>query len=1098
MGATCGEPRSWQPSVSQVESRTARNFPSMRFISTKLVAEIEGWLDDPFGGVDTILVNAPPGYGKSTLLAQWAASTRFPVLWYHLDASDSDPATLIYGLIHVLRTYAPRRPWATRNLLQHAQGGALTTSELRRAAEVFSKDIGAHIAKPLVLVLTGVDHLEPQGEARALLEHLLARPRDQLQLILEYRDLEALKFSTPLVQGRIRSIGLDALQCTREELAELLAARGLPHDAAYLDDLQSLCDGWVAGVTLATGLSLPEVRAARTTDEFNHKAVFDYATREVLRDFPDTLRDFAVSASVLDDMTAPLCHNLLGIDDAREQLVALTRATGMVSRFGGRPDESVFRFQPLLREVLRQRLSETRGADGVAGLRVRAAWLLEQVGDEHSDEQAAHLYALAGAANELIALIERKRPLLLRSGRGATLTRWIDLLGPEQRREHPDLVVLQAELHRGAGRTPQAEAALEQACARLVDIGEENSATMARALLVRADLRYIRGRYADARSDCDRAIALLPADADDLQVRAHFLLVACVNMLEGPDRAEAFLSGIEARCRVLGDHSALARLFYVRAMLRHAGGAYLDAEKSLTAAIYFAGEAGDKVRLAVSRLYRGTIRQHLGQAAEAREDLHAALALSDEIGHRQVQAYVYIALADLDVLSGHAAAALEQVAEAKALGGELGDQHLHALIAVTSSRIWALTNDADLAVSVLQSTLDDLESTPEAQDWAMLQTALGFALYTAGQLDEAIWVLDRVIPAARERRVLADCAQAYLILAAVRLAQDAPQGAVEVLSTAFDLAEQIDGTAVSLLDARHLPALWPLLAAMTHPIANKLLAAVTPVTVEVAASSEAVETDPAPIRIQLLGECNVYIGEQPVKHWQRTLAKDLLLYLLSSERPVRRSEIHEALWPKKSEKAADDEFRKVRFALKEVLGRQCLVENNGYWSLDIACWVDVREFQRLTNDGTAHAKRGDDEKAIRALREALSLWHGAYLDDQWSDWAVARREIVQLRYTKALDLLAALLIEKRCYDEVEELSLRLLAESELNEIAHRRLMICYAERGNFTRAHEQWLRCRTVLRRQLRIEPSAETFALREIIRARATQKSAELARSRA
>ena len=49
--------------------------------------------------------------------------------------------------------------------------------------------------------------------------------------------------------------------------------------------------------------------------------------------------------------------------------------------------------------------------------------------------------------------------------------------------------------------------------------------------------------------------------------------------------------------------------------------------------------------------------------------------------------------------------------------------------------------------------------------------------------------------------------------------------------------------------------------------------------------------------------------------------------------------------------------------------------------------MDVREFQRLTNDGTAHAKRGDDEKAIRALREALSLWHGASLDDQWSDWA---------------------------------------------------------------------------------------------------------------
>jgi LuxR family transcriptional regulator, maltose regulon positive regulatory protein len=416
--------------------------PEHAFRRTNLVAEIEGWLDDPFGRVDTILVNAPPGYGKSTLLAQWAASTRFPALWYHLDDSDSDPATLIYGLIHVLRTYAPRRPWAVRDLLQHAPGGALTTSELQRAAEVFSKDIGAHIAKPLVLVLTGVDRLETQGEARSLLEHLLARPRDPLQLILEYRELEALKFSIPLVQGRIRSIGLDALQCTREELAHMLAARGINAEAAYLDDLQSLCDGWVAGVTLATGISLPDVRAARTTDEFNREAVFDYATREVLDRFPENLRDFAVRASVLDDVTAPLCRDLLGIDDAREQLVALTRITGMVSRFGSRPDEAVFRLQPLLREVLRERLVDALGADGVAALRIRAAGLLESVGDEHADEQAARLYALAGASDELIALIERNRSLLLHGGRGATLTRWIDLIEREQRRKHPELLVL--------------------------------------------------------------------------------------------------------------------------------------------------------------------------------------------------------------------------------------------------------------------------------------------------------------------------------------------------------------------------------------------------------------------------------------------------------------------------------------------------------------------------------------------------------------------------------------------------------------------------------------------------------------------------------
>jgi ATP/maltotriose-dependent transcriptional regulator MalT/DNA-binding SARP family transcriptional activator len=1050
----------------------------------RLIALLERHLGRLPRPADVVLVNAPPGYGKTTLLAQWAAHTTLPTLWYHLDLSDSDPATLLYGLIHVLRTRAPRGQWEVRGLLSHLHVGALAPADLRRAAAVFAADIRRHITKPTVLILTGIDHLESNGGARAVIEHLLARTPDELRLVLEYRELAPLRLSTALVQRRVESITGDDLQFTGDELSALLAARGIAAGDDYIERLSTLCDGWVAGALLAAGGLWSGNMASHVGDELNREEMFDYLAREVLDHLPPDLYDFAVDAAVLNYMTVPLCRDLLGVPDARQRLAALERLTGMISHVGLRPQEPVYRFQPLLREVLIEHLTARYGSAALRERRLRAGWLLERADDP---EAAAQQYAQAGAADALVTLIETCRAALLRAGRGATLARWIDLLTPADRAAYPHLLILQAELYRARGQTADAERTIEQACAEVLPAAAQMPLIAARALLVRADVGYIRGHYAQACRDCERALALLPPEEDELRVQCHFVLAACLNVSEGPVAAKASLDGVEERCARLGDLWALARLHYLRAMLAHSRGAYLEAESALTVSLRYAQEAGDEVRGAACRLYLGAIHQHLGQPDVARRELEAALEQSEMIGHLQGQAYALMNLADLDVSLGRHEAAFELYARSQALEKRLDDHHLRCLNAAGASRALALSGSAPAAIEHLTASLRETADGHAPQDCVLLQTTLGFVLYYAGQLDRAKAALESVIPVALEHDMLAECAQAYLTLAATRLLQERTSAAEATLLLAFELARRIDNTAVALLDARHLPALFPVVARIRHPLAVDLLARLgtsQPAIASAYAKEEGVGAE-QPIRVFALGEMRVLVGDRRLTRWPRPQMRELLLFLLDRNASVRFDQIRHAIWPEKNEEVAQREFSRVRSALKQAFGRPCIQQRESRWSLAFDCWLDAREFMRLASEGARLARSGDVEAAASVLRQALALWGGPYLDDFGNGWAIGRRVDLQMHYIEVLDQLAALELQLGHHDAAARLCFQLLDEDPLFESAHRVLMAFYAARGEYPKAVAQYARLCALLREQPDLRPSPQTQALYESLRAK-------------
>src|SRR5262249_30991563 len=150
----------------------------------------------------------------------------------------------LYGLVRALRTRLPRGRWNVKSLLANIHADALTPTEARRAGDVLAADIRRHVSRPMALILTGIGDLGAHGGAggaRIVLEKLLSRTPDHLRLVLELREVPALRVSPLLLQQRVKGIGLEDLQFTTDELGALLTRLGVAGDAAYFADLEELC-----------------------------------------------------------------------------------------------------------------------------------------------------------------------------------------------------------------------------------------------------------------------------------------------------------------------------------------------------------------------------------------------------------------------------------------------------------------------------------------------------------------------------------------------------------------------------------------------------------------------------------------------------------------------------------------------------------------------------------------------------------------------------------------------------------------------------------------------------------------------------------------
>ena len=442
-----------------------------------------------------VSVVAPPGYGKTTLLSQWAEASGQAFAWLSVDQGDNDPKVLLSYVAEALDAVEPISGGVFEALASPAS--SVPGSVVPRLGSALWA-----MSTPVVLVLDDV-HLLDNRECLAALSALADHVPDGSRLVLAGRATPPLRVARLRAEGRILEIGPADLSLTRQEAASLLRGAGIAVGGDDVADLHRRTEGWPAGLYLAA-LYLREggsVGRAAVSFGGDDRLVSEYMESEFLDRISQRQRMFLTRTAVLERMCGPLCETVLGLPGADAILADMSRSNLLVVPLDRRGEW--YRYHHLFRDMLLAELA--RLEPGLAPVLWRRAgrWCLQNGLAEEALEYAIAAEDVGAAAD----LIEKLCVPTYYQGRRTTPQRWLQWLEDHGGMEgRPTVAALAAFIYALLGRPVEALRWAEAVdrwqyggAARPEDPAAEAWAAYVRALLCRDGVEQMR-------ADADEAV----------------------------------------------------------------------------------------------------------------------------------------------------------------------------------------------------------------------------------------------------------------------------------------------------------------------------------------------------------------------------------------------------------------------------------------------------------------------------------------------------------------------------------------------------------------------------------------------------------------
>ena len=374
--------------------------------------------------VKLTLVAAPPGFGKTTLVAQWRSSPidRRPFAWVSLDRADNDSGRLWWHLVSALRLACPA--FDSEKVLAMLRGQAPDFDQT-----VLPVLIGEMAALPEQVVLVLDDyHLIKKPDCHEQVARLLSHLPSCVQVVIITRadpplPLARMRALGEMVEIRARELRFD-LRHAAELITAVVAARVSERDLTYLVERT---EGWPAGLYLAAlsmrGDCSPDAFIRQFSGE--NRFIVDYLVEDVLNRQPSDIRRFLTRTSILGRFCAPLCDAVTGSADAAAVIDMLERENLFVVPLD--ENRQWFRYHHLFAQVLRGQLTRAE-PHLVPSLHARAsAW---HRANGSADEAVTHALA-AGDIDGATELIAEDFHAYNDSGQGATVRHWLRKLGDD-------------------------------------------------------------------------------------------------------------------------------------------------------------------------------------------------------------------------------------------------------------------------------------------------------------------------------------------------------------------------------------------------------------------------------------------------------------------------------------------------------------------------------------------------------------------------------------------------------------------------------------------------------------------------------------------
>lgn len=736
-----------------------------------------------------ILLSAPPGFGKTTLLAEFLAECGFPAVWLSLDPEDNDPQRFLTTLLAAFQTLDPSIGAGIQARLSSPHG--LQGLSLSAVFTLLINDLTGGNIGEFLLVLDDYHTitLEPLQHAIAsLVEHC----PPNLHVVITSRSDPRLPLARLRAHGQLCELRATDLQFDLTEADSFLhTALERDLEPSTIATILSRTEGWIAGLQL-TALLLQGQRTEADVRQFltetldTHRYLVEYLGEEVFSRQPEAVQSFLLHTCILERFSAPLCAAVSGIseEESAALLASLERANLFLVPLDA--GSEWYRSHPLWASVLRLLLVRTLGATGVADLYARASRWYEQ---HDLPSEAIEAAIQAKEFERAVQLLEQLGPLLLARSQYYTVRGWIERLPHDLWAVRPIICLVYAWALFLSGAHDAYAAPLEEAERLFREAQSSIGMGMVETLRALAALLWMDDREALRASQ--RALALSPKS--DLPSRSLSMSVMGGSHFLMGEMEMAWQQLVEAR-RLHEQNGSLSTLLVnmsLQANVLAAQGRLHEAADGYQQVIEAAVERRENAIEASIRqagiFYEWNAFERVeAQLAGILDESQALVATT--FFARGVLSLVYLVQARIKQARGKDEAASALLRQAVTLARQRQHHRFLAQAQATQVRFWLAHGEVEAVTRWREAWIRTHDTTPGYGNEPEV-LALARVLIAQGEPEEVLQLLDGFLALARTQGRLASELEILVLCALAKDAQGQTAQAVQLLQQALTLAE---------------------------------------------------------------------------------------------------------------------------------------------------------------------------------------------------------------------------------------------------------------------------------------------------------------------
>lgn len=1012
-----------------------------------------------------MIISAPPGYGKTTLVTQFTNQSPYPVLWHLVEERERDLPNLYNH---------------TRQVLRHALPGIDALPEAvnrspNELAAIVADTLRENLTGPVIYIFDDLQHLAGAYDSETWLRTLIPMLPADFHLIIISRILPDLPLAEMIARREVVAIGQEELRFTYEEtfaLAEYADESNTPPSPDAIQKLYDHLEGWPAGTVFALYPLPQELEGLMLGGQRGPEALFDLLADSMLRAQPLRLRRFLLASSTLSRLTPELCTEALGLADTIEIFAEFQIRNLFLSR-----TPTGLQYHTLFRSFLQRQLYSQEPKE-YTRLHVRVAHWFEQQGNI---EEAFEHYISGGMAAHAAALAGESAQAYFSHGQIETILKWNDLLDRAGVSE-PHLSYVCAVIYSDRYQYAAADAELNKAEASFQ--ATNDIAGLSDIRLQRAILDLQRGNYQEAVAEAEQILDL-PPELRNLHGRALKVLgVAELRLGRIEEALEALVRAVPLH-RLDGDAYTLANILQDLGVAYWQTGRTAEAKACLQEVVALRRSLGGAEALALALNNLGCLYHSAGSYDLARQTFQQGLNTLTHIPHGRAGAYLLLSQGDLmrdlgafDEARNHYRRALELLGSSEPV--------LHCLLLISLSTLQRWNNHPREAADIAEEALEIARHHAIAYETVAARAAYWAAQVQMEAIEDAPQHLLDLASEFRQLARLSELTQVLAICATTALAHNSAADAERFLREAIDIALEAGSMQQIVSEVYHTPKLreFAQQRAADYPELDielkKLRADIRHIPGKTPnSSSESLISHTYSLRVHTLGLERIERNGETIaaSEWRTITAQELFFYLLF-EGPQARERISVVFWPDSSTKRSRSSFHTTLYRARQALGENVIDYEDGLYrvSPEVTLWCDVHDLERLT--GQARLLPPRDPRTEDLWQRAVDLYHGDFLPSIDTDWVLPFRETYHEAYLEALIGLGDCARARYDIRSAVQAYKRALTIEPYREDIHRTIMKCYADIGERQLISSQLDEIRNLLQSELGIEPSDETLRL--------------------